>query len=94
MQSEEATLNQLELVLQGIKSFSQFRAFKDFLENDISGVKSVKQTRVRDHTMFISVEFFGDEKRILDMISTQTVLPFVTDVDRADEGEIFILIRE
>ena len=92
--SEEATLNQLELVLQGVRNFSQFRVVKDFLENEISGVESVKQTRVRDNAMFVSVEFFGDEKRFLDMISTQKSLPFATDVKSTEEGEIYVLIRE
>jgi len=94
IQSKEATLNQLELVLQGVRNFNQFRVFKDFLENGISGVESVKQTRVRDNAMSISVEFFGDEKRFLDMISTQKSLPFVTDVKKSEEGEIYVLIRQ
>ena len=94
IQSEEATLNQLELVLQGVRNFNQFKVFKDLLENEISGVESVKQTRVRDDAMSISVEFFGDEKRFLDMISTQKSLPFATDVKRTEEGEIDVLIRE
>jgi hypothetical protein len=94
IQSEEDTLNQLELVLQGVRNFNQFKMFKDFLENEISGVESVKQTRVRDNAMSISVEFFGDEKRFLDMISTQKSLPFATDVKRTEEGEIDVLIRE
>lgn len=94
IQSKEVTLNHLELVLQGVRNFNQFRVFKDLLENDISGVESVKQTRVRDNAMSISVEFFGDEQRFLDMISTQKSLPFVTDVERTAEGEIYVLIRE
>jgi hypothetical protein len=94
MQSKENTLNQLELVLKGVTAFNQFKMFKDLLENDISGVESVKQTRIRDSDMFISVEFFGDEKRFLDMISTQEGLPFSTDVKTTEEGEIHVLIRE
>jgi hypothetical protein len=93
MQFQDATLCRIELALLGLRSFSQFRAFKGFLENDISGVKSVKQTRVRDDAMFISVEFFGDEKRVIDMISTQTSLPFMTDVETTEEGEIFVTVR-
>lgn len=94
IQSEVATLNQLELVLQGVRNFNQFRVFKDFLENDISGVESVKQTRIKDNAMSILVEFFGDESRFLDMISTQESLPFATDVRKTEEGEIHILIRQ
>ncbi len=93
MQFQDATLCRIGLALQGLRSFSQLRAFKGFLENDISGVKSVKQTRVRDDTVFISVEFFGDEQRLIDMISTQTSLPFMTDVKRTEEGEIFVTAR-
>ena len=93
MQFQEATLCRIELALLGLRTFGQFRAFKDFLENDISGVESVKQTRVRDDMLFISVEFFGDEKRVIDMISTQTSLPFITDVETTEEGEIFVTVR-
>ena len=93
MQFQEATLCRIELALLGLRSFNQFRAFKGFLENDISGVKSAKQTRIRDDMVFIAVEFFGDEKRVIDMISTQTSLPFMTDVERTEEGEIFVMVR-
>ncbi len=94
MQSKETMLNQLELVLQGVTNFNQFRMFKDFLENGISGVESVKQTRISHNAMSISVEFYGDEKRFLDMISTQETLPFATDVERTEKGETLILIRQ
>jgi hypothetical protein len=92
--SREAKKNQLELILQGVTHFRQFRMFKDFLENYVSGVESVNQTRVKENAMFISVEFFGDEERFLDMISTQEGLPFTTDVRKTEEGEIYVLIRE
>jgi hypothetical protein len=94
IQSKEATLNQLELVLQGVSNFKQFREFKDFLENRITGVESVKQTRIKDNAMYISVEYFGDEKKFLDMISTQESLPFATEVKKTEEGEIHVLIRQ
>lgn len=94
LQSKETTLNQLELVLQGVSNFKQFRVFKDFLENRITGVESVKQTRIKDNAMYISVEYFGDEKRFLDMISTQESLPFATDVTKTEDGEIHVLIKQ
>ncbi len=94
IKAKEATLNQLELVLQGVRNFRQFRLFKDLLENGISGVELVKQTRIKDNAMYLSVEYFGDEKRFLDMISTQESLPFATDVIRTEEGEIHVLIRQ
>ena len=94
IQSKVATLNELELVLIGVNNFRQFRMFTDLLENEISGVESVKQTRVRENAMFISVEFFGDEERFLDMVSTQKSLPFATDVQKTEEGEIHVLIRQ
>jgi hypothetical protein len=54
----------------------------------------VKQTRVRENAMSVSVKFFGDEKRFLDMISTQESLPFATDVKKTEEGEIHVMIRQ
>ncbi|UCF56483.1 MAG: hypothetical protein JSW15_10455 [Deltaproteobacteria bacterium] len=93
MELPEAETNQLELTLKGLRSFRQFREFKGFLEKDIPGVKSVKQTRVRGNFMSISVEFLGDEERLLDMISKQANLPFEADVTRTEEGEIIVVIR-
>jgi hypothetical protein len=36
IQSKETTLNELELILKGVRNFKEFRLFKDFLENEIS----------------------------------------------------------
>ena len=44
--------------------------------------------------MLISVEFLGDEKNFLDVISKQASLPYATDVTRMEEGEITVVIRE
>ena len=94
MQLPEPVINRVELILRGLRSFRQFEEFKGFLENEIAAVKSVKQTRISGNSMFISVEFLGDKKNLLDMISKQASLPFATDVNRTEEGEIIVVIRE
>ena len=93
MELPELEIHQVELTLKGLRSFRQLREFKGFLEKDIPGVRSVKQTRIRGRSMYISVEFLGDEKRFLDMVSKQTNLPFATGVTKTEEEEIIVVIR-
>jgi len=89
----ETKTAKLSLTLKGLRSFGQFRAFKDFLENSVPGVKSVKQTRLRGDSMSVAVEFLGDEEKFVERVSKHENLPFKADWTRTEEGEIVVLIR-
>ncbi len=93
MELPEAKISQLALTLKGLRNFRQFREFKDFLEKKIPGVKSIRQTRLKGNSLYISVEFLGDEERFLDKISKHEKLPFGADLARTEEGEIIVVIR-
>jgi len=89
----ETKTAKLSLTLKGLRSFGQFRAFKDFLENSVPGVKSVQQTRLRGDSMSVAVEFLGDEEKFVQRVSKHENLPFKADWTRTEQGEIVVLIR-
>lgn len=85
-------IQRVEVTLKGLNTFKQFRVFKDFLIRDVTGVKSVMQTRVRRDSMSIAVEFQGDRNRFLDRVINNENLPFPLDVYLTEEGEIVFRI--
>ena len=90
----EQSPQQIEITLKGLKNFQQFRAYRDFLKNEIPGVKSVRQTRIRGDAMSILVEFMGDRDEFIDKISKPENLPFEVKMEVTDSGEIVIKIQE
>jgi len=93
VEEPDAKINQLAVTLQGLRSYRQFREFKVFLEKNISGVRSVKQTKVKGDALSISVEFLGDKDKFVALLSGHEKLPFRADVSRSEEGEIFVTLR-
>ena len=59
--ADQEMISRVEITLKGLSSYKQFRLFRDFLRRDVTGVKSVRQTRVRKDSMSIAVEFKGDK---------------------------------
>jgi hypothetical protein len=94
---DRSKVHSLIITLEQLKSYRQSRLFMDFLRN-VSGVKSVKQTRIRHEAVSMAVEFSGDRDRFLDQILNQQALPFPVELDRAEEKgeseEIVLVVRE
>ena len=82
----EAKTNDFEIVLQGLGSFKQFREFKTFLEREVQGVKSVKQTKVGGSAIHIMVTYQGDEDAFLERVRNHENMPFSADLTRLEEG--------
>lgn len=89
----EAKLSRLEITLKGLGSFKEFRMLRDFLEGDVEGVKSVRQTSVKGNIISIAVEFSGDEDVFLEKVLQHEKLPFPVDVIKTEEGETVFNIR-
>jgi hypothetical protein len=80
----------LDITLKGLSSYKQFRTFRDFLRRDVSGVKSVRQTRVRKDSISVAVEFQGEKKRFVERVLNHENLPFLVKLDQGeDEGIVF-----
>jgi len=89
----EAKVSRLEIAIKGLKSFRDFRTLRDFLEREVEGVKSVRQTKVKGNMISIMVEYSGDEDAFLEKVLRHEKLPFPVDVIKTEEGETVFNIR-
>ncbi len=80
-------IHHLDITLTGLKSYRQLKDFKEFLKQDVAGVKSVVQTRLRTDSITLRVEFEGDMNRFLDRALTHEKLPFPVSITRTGEGQ-------
>jgi hypothetical protein len=90
--SERGRVSRLEVTLKGLSSYKQFRVFRDFLERDVEGVKSVRQTKVRKDSISIAVEFQGDKNMFLDRVISNENLPFLLRLDQDEREKILLVI--
>ncbi|MBW1998353.1 MAG: hypothetical protein JRJ29_10380 [Deltaproteobacteria bacterium] len=84
----------LEIVLSGFKSFRQVKEIMEFLRSDVEGVQSVRQTRIRGRSIFLSIDFLGEEASFLWKVSRTKDLSFEMAVERTEEGTILFNIGE
>jgi len=87
------SVNRLEIAIKGLRSFKQFRELIGFFKENVAGVKSVTQTRVRGDLISIMVEFSGAKDKFLDMLPNHENLPFRADVSETDDGGLVLKIR-
>jgi len=91
--SNREKAQRLEITLEGLSSYKQFRIFRDFLKRDVTGIKLVIQTRIRKDSMSIAVEFQGDRARFLDRVLHNENLPFLLNVYNTEDGNILFKIE-
>jgi len=90
--SEQETTNRVEITVKGLSSFKQFRLLRDFLRRDVTGVKSVRQTRIRKDSISIAVEFKGDKYELLDRVLNHENLPFELNLHQTAEDRILLTV--
>ncbi len=78
----------LQVTLKDLKTYKQFIDFRRFLRKNVTGIKSIKQTRVRDNAISIEIGFEGDENQFLERVLNHESLPFLLDFYRAENGTI------
>lgn len=88
MKAPVHVITKLEIELRGLKSFEQFRRFRDFLKKEIEGVKSVIQTKISGSSISILVEYSGNRDGFMDLVLGHGSFPFLTDVRKTETGWI------
>jgi hypothetical protein len=83
----------LEVILTGLKTYRQFMDFRDFLVKNVTGVKSVKQTRVKKDSIYMEVQFKDDENKFMERVLNHANLPFLLDHSLTEEGIILIEVK-
>ncbi len=84
----------LEVTLAGLTNHRQFEMFEKFLELEITGIKSVIQTRIKGNTISMAVEFQGNRNRFLDRVMNHEKLPFPLDFESVGENGILFRIKD
>jgi hypothetical protein len=85
---EEVKTNQIEVVVKGLRSFRDLKGVKEFLEKEIRGVRSVRQTKLGKDFVGLMVEFSGDRQEFLNLISGQAGVPFVREEGKPEEDPL------
>ncbi|MBW1849909.1 MAG: hypothetical protein JRJ15_00455 [Deltaproteobacteria bacterium] len=83
----------LEATLTGLKTYRQFIDFRNFLRKDVTGVKSVKQTRVRKNSISFEIEFEGDGNKFLERVMNHENLPLLLDFNRTEDEKIIFEVQ-
>ena len=89
----EIKVAELEISLQGVKHLRQFNEFMNFLEQDVTGVESVRPTKVKGNVIELTVMFMGDPDGLLDLLTKQDVLSFQMNLNRYSDKGIMIEVR-
>jgi hypothetical protein len=85
---EEVKTNQIEVVVKGLRSFRDLKGAKEFLEKEIRGVRSVRQTKLGRDFVGLMVEFSGDKQEFLNLISGQAGAPFVREEGHSEQDPL------
>jgi len=87
-----ADLSRISIMLRDVNNFEELDLFKKFLEKEISGVKSVVQSRINGRMMGLSVEYSGSRDALLNKLKGSKNLPFQAEITAAG-GDISIRIE-
>lgn len=83
----------LQVILTGLKTYKQFMDFREFLTENVLGVKSVKQTRVKKNTISAEVVFEGEGRKLIESVLNHARLPLLMDGILNEEGNIIFEIK-
>ena len=86
--SEHGEIHQLEVTLTGMSRPKQFWVFRDFLRDEVIGVKSVIPSKIRGNSISATVEFQGDGDKFINRVLKHENLPYPLHLGQAEEGEI------
>ncbi len=87
------TKNHLQIIISGLNSYKQLIIFRDFLRKEVAGVKSVKQTRVKGSSVFLTLDFEGNRDEFLKRVLNHGNLPLLLSHEPSEEGYVMFKIE-
>jgi len=85
---EHGEIHRLEVMLAGTSGSKQFWVFRDFLRDEVVGVKSVIPSKIRGNSISATVEFQGDGEKFINRVLKHENLPYPLHLAQVEEGEI------
>ena len=95
VRSGQETVHLINIELTGVNSFIQLKAFKSFLKDRVAPVKSLRQTRLGQHSVSFAVESEVNRDSFLRMILQNKDIPFsVTFIGFSKDRGIILGIKQ
>jgi len=88
--SEQEKVVRLLVTVKDLHNYREFTIFRDFLRNEVTGVLSVIQKRIRLDSISIEVKFRGNAFRFLNRVLNHENLPFPMSAEQTEKGEIIL----
>lgn len=86
-------LSEIEIELTGLKSYEQFKRFKNFLTRYVEEVNSVIQTKIRPNSMTVQVEYTGKREKFMDSMMNNDNFPYLVDIITKEDGGLIVKIQ-
>jgi len=80
------------ITLKDVNNFEEFRVFKRYLEEEIGGIKSAVQSRIKGNSMDLSVEYLGTKDSFINRLKGYKGWPFRVDITDGDDNGIIVKI--
>jgi hypothetical protein len=88
---EEGKSTEFEVALKEMDSLRQVFALISFLEQDLKGVISVIQTRIKGDVLTLSIEFTGNRETFIDKLKNSPDLPFPLYINVENETDMLVI---
>jgi hypothetical protein len=85
--------NKIDITLKDAINYEEVRVFKKFLEDEIGGIKSVVQSRIKGNSITMSVEFFGVRDAFINKLKASKKFTVQADITDAEGGSLVIAIE-
>jgi len=92
-QPTQEALNQIIIMIKGLKHFREFLHFKEFLRTNFPEIKSVLERRLEKDLVKLSVKVRGDAKGLANKLLKHPERPFLFEVNELSEQVFTLVIR-
>ena len=92
-QPTQKTINQIVIVIKGLRSLREFLDFKEFLKTNFPEIKSVLERRLEKGLVKLFVEVKGNPKGLAKKILNHSKRPFSFEINELSEQGFTLVIR-
>ncbi len=91
-QPTQKTINQIVIVIKGLRSLREFLDFKEFLKTNFPEIKSVLERRLEKGLVKLFVEVKGDPKGLAKKVLNHSKRPFSFEINELSEQGFTLVI--
>ena len=89
----QKAINQIIIIIKGLKSLSEFLHFKEFLRTNFPEIKSVLERRLKRGSVEVSVGVKGDPKELAEKVLNHPKRPFSFEINELNDQGFTLVIR-